>query len=99
VSPSVLIREAEMQIRAQKTTDHNGYQQIIGPSRGMQAGLKILVSAVQSRPSPPFISASCPSENFSRTDFVPRFVPNSGTLQRIAAHMDECPPFHCTGRG
>ncbi len=26
------------------------------PSREMEAGLKILVSAVQSRPSPPFIS-------------------------------------------
>jgi hypothetical protein len=26
----------------------------MGPGRGMQAGLKILVSAVQSRPSPPF---------------------------------------------
>ena len=49
-------------------------------------GLKILVSAVQSRPSPPFFSAICPSENFSRTDFVPRFVPSSGTFQRIPAH-------------
>jgi len=37
----------------------------------MEAGLKILVSAVQSRPSPPFILNSCPSENLSRSDFVP----------------------------
>jgi hypothetical protein len=49
-------------------------------------GLKILVSAVQSRPSPPFFSATCPSENFPRSELVPRFVPNSGTLQRIPAH-------------
>jgi hypothetical protein len=49
-------------------------------------GLKILVSAVQSRPSPPFISHSCPSENFSQAEFVTRFVTNSGTLQRIPAH-------------
>jgi hypothetical protein len=42
-----------MQVDAQKIADHNGYQQIISPSQGMQAGLKILVSAVQSRPSPP----------------------------------------------
>jgi hypothetical protein len=54
----------------------------------MEAGLKILVSAVQSRPSPPFFSAICLSGNFSRTDFVPRFVPNSGTLQCIPVHED-----------
>src|SRR6266851_6907258 len=35
-------------------------------------GLKILVSAVQSRPSPPFISNSCPSRNFLRSEFVPK---------------------------
>ena len=51
-------------------------------------GLKILVSAVQSRPSPPFISKSCPSEIFRRDEFVTKFVTNSGTLQRIPAHED-----------
>ena len=45
----------------------------------MRAGLKILVSAARSRPGPPFFSATCPSGNFSRPDFVPRLVPNSGT--------------------
>ncbi len=51
----------------------------------MEAGLKILVSAVQSRPCPPFFF-KCPSENFSRAEFVPRFVPNSRTLWSIPAH-------------
>jgi len=45
-----------MQVDVPKAADHNGYQQIIRPSRGMRAGLKILVSAVQSRPSPPFFN-------------------------------------------
>src|SRR5713226_392778 len=75
-----------MQVDAPKAADHNSSQQITRRSRGMRAGLKILVSAVQARPSPPFFSATCPLGNFSRTDFVPRFVPNSGTLQRIPAH-------------
>ena len=35
-------------------------------------GLKILVSAVQSRPSPPFFLAACPSGNFLRREFVPK---------------------------
>src|SRR3990172_7854624 len=43
--------------------------------------LKILVSAVQSRPCPPFFSTGCPPRNSSRIEFVP----NSGTLQRIPA--------------
>jgi hypothetical protein len=34
--------EAQMRVDALKTADHSGYQQIIRPSRGMQAGLKIL---------------------------------------------------------
>ena len=51
-----------------------------------EIGLKILVSAVQSRPCPPFFSASCPSENFLRCEFVPRFVPNLGTLWITPAH-------------
>jgi len=55
-------------VDAPKVTDHNGYEQIIRPSREMEAGLKILVSAVQSRPSPPFFSAAYPSENFSRSE-------------------------------
>ena len=50
------------------------------------AGLKILVSAVQSRPSPPFISNSSPPRNFSCSEFVTKFVTNSGTLQPIPAH-------------
>ncbi len=45
--------DAEMQVDARKAADRSVCQQIIRPSRGMQAGLKILVSAVQSRPSPP----------------------------------------------
>ena len=48
--------------------------------------LKILVSAVQSRPCPPFFSTSCPSETFRRSEFVPRCVPTSGTLWSIPAH-------------
>ena len=51
------------------------------------------MSAVQSRPSPPFFLTICQPENFPRTDFVPRFVPNSGTLQRIPAH--ESPDLGC----
>jgi hypothetical protein len=79
---------AQIQVDAPEAADHNGHPQIIRPSRGMRAGLKILVSAVQSRPSPPFFSAAYPSENFSRSEFVPRFVPDSGTLPRIPAHQD-----------
>src|SRR5882724_5539034 len=51
-------------------------------------GLKILVSAVQSRPCPPFFSAGCPLRNSPSIEFVPRFVPNSGTLQRIRGHFE-----------
>ena len=40
--------EAQMQVDTLKAADHSGYQQIIRPSRGMQAGLKILVSLVWS---------------------------------------------------
>lgn len=46
--------DAEMEVDADKATDRSVCQQIIRASRGMRAGLKILVSAVQSRPSPPF---------------------------------------------
>jgi hypothetical protein len=51
-------------------------------------GLKILVSAVQSRPCPPLFSNSCPSENSSK--FVPSIVPNSGTRWSISAHLSRC---------
>jgi len=54
---------------------------------GMASGLKILVSAVQSRPCPPLFSASCPSPIFLRGEFVTRFVTNSGTLRNIPAHI------------
>ena len=50
--------EARMQVDAPKAVDHNGCRQIIHLKRGMRAGLKILVSAGQSRPSPPFISTA-----------------------------------------
>ena len=45
--------EARGKVDVAKATDHNAYQRISDPSREMGAGLKILVSAVQSRPSPP----------------------------------------------
>jgi len=86
---SVAIRPdpiARVPVDVPKAADHNGYQQITRPSREMEAGLKILVSAVQSRPSPPFISDSCPSGILLRDEFVPRFVPNSGAFQRIREH-------------
>jgi hypothetical protein len=37
-----------------KGTHHNGSQQIMSLWEGMGLGLKILVSAIQSRPCPPF---------------------------------------------
>ena len=36
-----------------KATDHNGYEQIIRPRREMEAGLKILVSALPIQAQPP----------------------------------------------
>jgi hypothetical protein len=36
--------EGRMEIDATKAADHNGYQRITRPTRGMQAGLKILCS-------------------------------------------------------
>jgi hypothetical protein len=47
--------------------------------------LKILVSAVQSRPCPPFFSTGCSPVNLLRNAFVPSCVPRTGTLQRIPA--------------
>jgi hypothetical protein len=44
-----------MQVDGLKAADRNGSQQIIHPNEGELAGLKTLVSAGQSRPSPPFL--------------------------------------------
>jgi hypothetical protein len=46
-----------------------------------------MLSAVQSRPCPPLSSPGCPSENLSSVEFVPRFVPNLGTVGIIPAHV------------
>src|SRR5713101_9265960 len=70
-----------------KAANDNGSRRIMYLKEGTESGLKILVSAVQSRPCPPLFSASCPSPIFLRREFVTRFVTNSGTLQRIPAHV------------
>ncbi len=70
-----------------KIANRNGSRLIMYLMAGMVSGLKILVSAVQSRPCPPLLSTSCPPVNFPRSKFVPRFVPNSGTLGSIPAHL------------
>ena len=49
-----------MRVKGLKAANHNGYRQIIRPTRERGTGLKILVSAVQSRPSPPFFSRAPP---------------------------------------
>ena len=54
-------------------------------------GLKILVSAVQSRPCPPLLSNTCPLRNSLRNEFVPRFVPTSGTLWSVPTHVNQEP--------
>src|SRR5262250_519725 len=72
-----------------KGANDNGSRRIMSLTEVMGSGLKILVSAVQSRPCPPLFSASCPLRNSPSVEFVPRFVPNSGTLQRIPAHGRE----------
>ena len=69
-----------------KVANDNGSRQIRYLMAGMASGLKILVSAVQSRPCPPLFSNSCPSPIFLQREFVPRFVPNSGTLWSIPAY-------------
>ena len=56
---------AQLPVDAPKAAGYNGCQQIIRPIREVRAGLKILVSAVQSRPSPPFISHSSSSRKFT----------------------------------
>ena len=65
-----------------KVANESGSRQIMYLMVGVGCGLKILVSAVQSRPCPPLFSTSCPFPN-SRAS---AFVPNSGTLRRIPAH-------------
>src|SRR2546428_11823560 len=72
-----------------KVANDNGSRRIMYLSQGMEAGLKILVSAVQSRPCPPLFSASCPSPIFRRREFVTRFLTNSGTLQGTPAHFTD----------
>ena len=47
-----------------KVANDNGLRRIMYLSEGMEAGLKILVSAVQSRPCPPLFSNTWPSVNF-----------------------------------
>ena len=59
--------EAPSMVDVPKAADHNGYQQIMGPGLALRAGLKILVSAVQSRPSPPFVSRY--SEDLHASEF------------------------------
>jgi hypothetical protein len=71
-----------------KVANDNGSRRIMSLGEGMGSGLKILVSAVQSRPCPPLFSSTCPSRIIPRSDFVTGFVTNSGTLQRIPAHVD-----------
>ena len=83
--------EAQTGSTPPKAVDRNGYQQISRPRRGMWAGLKILVSAVQSRPSPPFISNSCPPENFPESEFVPKLCltrAHSSAFQRTKPSSD-----------
>jgi len=70
-----------------KGANENESRRIMCLMVGMASGLKILVSAVQSRPCPPLFSASCPSPIFLRGEFVTRFVTNSGTLRNIPAHI------------
>ncbi len=79
--------KARAEPAVQKETVHNGYRLITRPNLKGRAGLKILVSAVQSRPSPPFLSATSPPGIFARPEFVTGFVPNSGALQPIRAHV------------
>ena len=46
-----------------KAANDNGSRRIMYRREGMGPGLKILVSAVQSRPCPPVFSGSCLSRN------------------------------------
>src|SRR4029450_11289889 len=49
--------------------------------------LKILVSAVQSRSCPPFLSGSCTPPKSSRASERAHFVPIASSLSRILAHL------------
>jgi len=84
-----------------KIANRNGSRLIMYLMAGMVSGLKILVSAVQSRPCPPLLSTSCPPVNFPRSKFVPRFVPISSTLERPtkpsgASGASEAPTDFCS---
>jgi len=70
-----------------KIANRKGSRLIMYLMMGMVSGLKILVSAVQSRPCPPLFSTSCPLQNSPWIEFVPRFVPNSSTLGIIPAYV------------
>ncbi len=54
------------------------------------------MSAVQSRPSPPFFSSTCRTPPVDFSTGCDRFVTNSGALQRIPAHvLEESPSLPC----
>ncbi len=61
-----------MPVDAPKAASYNGCQQIIRLSREMGAGLKILVSAVQSRPSLLFVPRD--SEELHASEFQRNLV-------------------------
>ncbi len=75
-----------------KGANENESRRIMCLMVGMASGLKILVSAVQSRPCPPLFSSTCPPPIFPRREFVTGFVTNSGTLQSIRAQS--CTRLH-----
>ena len=80
--------EARMQVDALKAADHSGYQQIIRPSRGMQAGLKTLrLVSLQDCQS----SAECgPRENPVRFPLSQEmFPPNSHATRSPGPRGDE----------
>ncbi len=70
-----------------KVANDNGSRRIMYLSQGMEAGLKILVSAFQSRPCPPLFPGSCASLIFPRREFVTRshFITLSGRILWLAA--------------
>src|SRR5215470_7820872 len=82
-----------------KGANDNGSRRIISLREGIRSGLKILVSAVQSRPCPPSFPARCLLRNPPSVEFVPRFVPNSGTLQRTNAFAIRVPDISEPARG
>ena len=91
-----------------KAANDNGSRGITYLREGMGSGLKILVSAVQSRPCPPLFSTSCASLNLSRSESGPDWCPtraHPGAFQRIptssqgnycSGHHRECQdPSRC----